>query len=82
LHTILESTLFITEEHQREHKYVPWSHLKRLRNGLVHDYLGTMDTDVLWSLCEKTVPKLGAACEDILNMHHTQGKYTGRGYDR
>jgi uncharacterized protein with HEPN domain len=82
LHTIMESAQYISLTHQQEQPQIAWQRLRDLRNALVHDYLGTMDTDVLWNVCKNEIADLRYACEAILDTHYKHQTQTGKGYGR
>jgi uncharacterized protein with HEPN domain len=80
LHTMLESAQHIPKLHQREQYQIQWDRLRDLRNALVHEYLGTIDTDVVWNVCKNEIAALRYACEAILDTHYKH--QTGREYGR
>ena len=64
LEVIGESARRLPAELKAQHPEVPWAHLARLREVLVHSYF-QVDDAILWSLIQDQLPDVKAAVEDL-----------------
>jgi uncharacterized protein with HEPN domain len=55
----------LTEELRRAHPEVPWRQMVAMRNVLIHGYFD-IDVDLIWSVAENDLPKLGAQIRAVL----------------
>lgn len=58
LQIMSESTQRLTEELKAKYKNIPWREISGFRNILVHDYLGDLDSQIIWSIIENRLPQL------------------------
>lgn len=65
LEVIGESARRLPAALKAKHPQVPWAHLARLREILVHSYF-QVDDVILWSLIQEHLPDLQAAVEALL----------------
>lgn len=65
LEVIGESARRLPAPLKARHPNVPWAHLARLREILVHSYF-QVDDAILWSLIQDHLPDLKTAVEDLL----------------
>lgn len=66
LEVIGESARRLPPALRARHPQVPWAHLARLREILVHSYF-QVDDAILWSLIQDHLPDLKAAVEELLS---------------
>ncbi len=65
LEVIGESARRLPAALKARHPQVPWDHLARLREILVHSYF-QVDDAILWSLIQDHLPDLKTAAEELL----------------
>ena len=65
LQILAESSQRVSEPMKASQPGVDWKGLAGFRNVLVHDYLG-VDLELVHRAVERDVPKLKAACEELL----------------
>ena len=61
-----EAARALTGEFRRAHHEVPWRQMVAMRNVLIHGYFD-IDVDLVWSVAENDLPKLGAQIRAILD---------------
>ena len=62
-----EAARGLTEELRRAHPEVPWRQMVAMRNVLIHGYFD-IDVDLVWSVAENDLPKLGAQIRAIVDQ--------------
>ena len=60
-----EATRGLTEELRQAHPEVPWRQMVAMRNVLIHGYFD-IDVDLVWSVAQNDLPKLGAQVRAIV----------------
>lgn len=60
-----ELTSILSDEFKTKYQDIPWRQIKALRNIVAHKY-GTIDSELLWDIMIKDVPKLKEDCLLIL----------------
>ena len=60
-----ELTSVLSDEFKKKYRDIPWRQIKALRNIVAHKY-GTIDSELLWDIMIKDVPKLKEDCLLIL----------------
>lgn len=50
LQTMSESTQRLSEPAKNKFPEIPWKEISGFRNILVHDYLGDIDSDIVWNV--------------------------------
>jgi uncharacterized protein with HEPN domain len=60
-----EASTSMSEAFITQHPEVPWQDIADFRNILVHEYF-RVDTDIVWSIVERELPKLKTNIEQIL----------------
>jgi uncharacterized protein with HEPN domain len=61
LQTLSEATQRLPDEVKARYGDIPWQRIAGFRNILVHDYLGDLDTGIVWRVIETELPVLKAA---------------------
>jgi uncharacterized protein with HEPN domain len=61
-----EAARGITDELREAHPEVPWRRMVAMRNVLIHGYFD-IDVDLVWSVAENDLPKLGAQIRAIVD---------------
>jgi uncharacterized protein with HEPN domain len=61
-----EATRGLTDELRQAHPEVPWRQMVAMRNVLVHGYFD-VDVDLVWSVAQSDLPKLGAQIRAIVS---------------
>lgn len=54
LQTLTESSQRLSDEAKAAEAGIPWRQMSATRNILVHDYLGGIDTETVWTIIEPT----------------------------
>ena len=54
----------IPDEFRNRHSEIPWKHMARMRDKLIHDYFG-INIDIVWGVATEDLPKL------IEKLEHT-----------
>lgn len=67
LQTLSESTQKLSDTFKAEYPAVEWQKIAGFRNILVHDYLGDLNTDLVWEIIEHKLPELKAQLSACLN---------------
>jgi uncharacterized protein with HEPN domain len=62
-----EAARGLTEELRRANPEVPWRQMVAMRNVLIHGYFD-VDVDLVWSVAENDLPKLGAQIRAIVDQ--------------
>jgi uncharacterized protein with HEPN domain len=62
-----EATRGLTEELRQAHPQVPWRQMVAMRNVLIHGYFD-IDVDLVWSVAQNDLPKLGAQVRAVEAM--------------
>jgi uncharacterized protein with HEPN domain len=68
LQTMAESTQRISEDLKAKAPEVDWRALAGFRNVLVHDYLGGIDLEQVWSAVERYLPELKTAARRLIEL--------------
>jgi len=58
LQIMSESTQRLSDELKNEYTDIEWRKISGFRNILVHEYLGDIDNEIIWSIIENMLPKL------------------------
>ena len=58
LQIMSESTQKLTQALKDKYPQIPWQEISGFRNILVHDYLGDIDHNIIWSVIENELPIL------------------------
>jgi uncharacterized protein with HEPN domain len=66
LQTMAESTQRLPENLKGQYPQVPWKDISGFRNVLVHDYLGDLDDDVVWSIIVNELNPIKKAMKEML----------------
>jgi uncharacterized protein with HEPN domain len=61
-----EAARGLSEELRQAHPEVPWRQMIAMRNVLIHGYFD-IDVDLVWSVAQNDLPKLGAQMRAIVN---------------
>jgi uncharacterized protein with HEPN domain len=61
-----EAARGLTEKLRQAHPEVPWRQMVAMRNVLIHGYFD-IDVDLVWSVAQNDLPKLGAQVRAIVN---------------
>jgi uncharacterized protein with HEPN domain len=64
LEIIGEAVKRLSAELRAAHPDTPWSQIAKIRDKLIHDYLG-VDLQVVWDTTRRDVPRLKAAIDRI-----------------
>jgi uncharacterized protein with HEPN domain len=67
LQTMAEATQRLPEEIKGNYANVPWKDISGFRNVLVHDYLGDLDEDIIWSIIAYELRPIKEAIKEILS---------------
>jgi uncharacterized protein with HEPN domain len=62
-----EATRGLSDELRQAHPEVPWRQMVAMRNVLIHGYFD-IDVELVWSVAENDLPKLGAQVRAILDQ--------------
>ncbi|HJU00599.1 MAG TPA: DUF86 domain-containing protein [Actinomycetes bacterium] len=62
-----EATRGLSDELRQTHPEVPWRQMVAMRNVLIHGYFD-IDVELVWSVAENDLPKLGAQVRAILDQ--------------
>ncbi len=65
LHTMAESTQKLPRDIKDKNNHVPWKDISGFRNILVHDYLGSIDENIVWLVVTTWIPALKEAMTRI-----------------
>ena len=63
LQTMAESTQKLSDAVKENHPTIEWDKIAGFRNILVHDYLGDLNTDLLWEIIVRKLPALKKAMQ-------------------
>jgi len=66
LQTLAESGQRLSAECKQTMPEIPWKQMAGMRNILVHDYLGDLDMETVWRVCDRDLPTLEAALRRTL----------------
>ena len=66
LQLMAESTQRLPQELKSTYPKVPWKDVSGFRNILVHDYLGNLDEDIIWSIITRELVHIKRAVEEML----------------
>ena len=72
LQLMSESTQRLSSSTKKSIKGIPWQDISDFRNVLVHDYMGSIDLNVVWDIIEESLPDL----KKIISDYHRKN------YDR
>jgi uncharacterized protein with HEPN domain len=61
LQTLSETTQRLPDDIKARHPEIPWSRIGHFRNILVHDYLGDIDSAIVWRVIDVEMPALKSA---------------------
>ncbi len=67
LQTMAEATQRLPEEIKENYPNIPWKDIAGFRNILVHDYLGDLDEDIIWSIVVHELRPIKEAIKEILS---------------
>jgi len=59
-----EAAKRVSDEIREKHLDIPWKDMARMRDKLIHDYLG-VDMDALWDTVENDIPTLKSKLKDL-----------------
>ena len=62
-----EATRGLTDDLRQTHPEVPWRQMVAMRNVLIHGYFD-IDVDLVWSVAQNDLPKLGAQIRAIADQ--------------
>lgn len=65
LEIIGEATKQLSKQLRTENSHVPWRDMARMRDKLIHDYLG-VDLDIVWLTSQEDLPVLRREVQIIL----------------
>lgn len=65
LQTMAEATQRLPDEFKKNYPDIPWKDISGFRNILVHDYLGDLDDDIVWSIINHELDPIKKAMQDI-----------------
>jgi uncharacterized protein with HEPN domain len=65
LEIIGEATKKVSTVFREQHQAIPWSHMARMRDVLIHHYW-EVDLDVLWTTLNRDLPRLAPLLEALL----------------
>lgn len=75
LQTMAESTQKLPEEFKNQYPNIPWKDISGFRNILVHEYLGDLDNDIVWSIVSHELDPINKVMEEISKkLTETSGK--------
>lgn len=60
-----EAVKSVSERTRSFHPAIPWQEIARMRDKLIHDYLG-VDLEVVWDVVERDIPDLKGKIETVL----------------
>lgn len=60
-----EATKRLSVEIRERHSEIPWKDIARMRDKLIHDYLG-VDLDAVWDTVKKDIPALKNKLRDLI----------------
>jgi len=66
LQTLAESGQRLSAECKQAMPEIPWKQMAGMRNILVHDYLGDLDMETVWRVCDRDLPDLEVALRRTL----------------
>jgi len=66
LEIVGEASKQIPQDVQEKYPQVPWRHMARMRDKLIHHYFG-MDLNVVWRTVEEDVPELIVKISEIIS---------------
>ena len=66
LQTLSESTQKLSDSTKSNYPEIPWHNITGFRNIIVHDYLGGIDHEIVWSIIESELPKLKTAINQVI----------------
>lgn len=72
LQTMAEATQRLPDELKKSYPHIPWKDISGFRNVLVHDYLGDLDDDIVWSIIDHELKPIKKAMEKILHSQNSQ----------
>jgi uncharacterized protein with HEPN domain len=66
LQTLTESSQRLSDQAKAAEPGIPWRQMSATRNILVHDYLGGIDPETVWTIVERDLPLLRAALQRLI----------------
>lgn len=60
-----EATKQLSEDFRKRYPNIPWKDMARMRDKLIHNYLG-VDIDAVWETIERDIPTLKSTVKKIL----------------
>lgn len=66
LQTMAEATQRLPEEVKDRYPAIPWKDISGFRNILVHEYLGDLDDDIVWSIIDHELQPIKIVMQEIL----------------
>ena len=61
-----EATKLLNDSIKSRHPDIPWTHMARLRDRLIHHYFG-INLDIVWDIIQTELPPLAKQIQEILN---------------
>jgi len=71
LQTMSEATQKLSDQIKIRHSDIPWRDISGFRNILVHDYLGGIDYEIIWSVISLELPKLRKVILQEIELSNT-----------
>jgi hypothetical protein len=64
-----EAARHIPDSEIQKYHYIPWKHIRDMRNILIHEYFG-IDMEIIWQTVTHDLPLLKPQLEDIKKVTH------------
>ena len=62
-----ESAQRLSDNVKSKYPQIKWREIAGFRNILVHDYLGDLDSKIIWSIIINKLPELKSAMQKLIN---------------
>ena len=62
-----EATKRVSEDTRRQHPKIPWRHMARMRDRLIHGY-DDIDLDIVWATATESIPEALPLLEALLRI--------------
>ncbi len=66
LQIMSESTQRLSDFAKSQYPQIKWREISGFRNILVHDYLGDLDSKIIWSIIKNKLPELKFALQQLI----------------
>lgn len=74
LEIIGEAASSLSPEFQQRHPSLPWTHMKRMRNRLIHAYF-TVDLEIVWDTLQDNLPPMIPELQRIISLEEKRNDF-------